>query len=64
MAQPDPPADLPIKLDPCSNGEFLPPPATPLIRETSAAPVKEPTPPPAAWTGRGGGSSPRWARRP
>lgn len=34
MAQPDPPADLPIKLDPCSNGEFLPPPATPLIRET------------------------------
>jgi len=26
-------ADLPIKLDPCSNGEFVPAPADPLVRE-------------------------------
>ncbi len=26
---------LPIKLHPCSNGEFVPPPASPLVRETA-----------------------------
>ena len=26
--------DLPIKLDPCSNGEFVPPPPSPIVRET------------------------------
>jgi uncharacterized protein len=26
---------LPIKLHPCSNGEFLPPPASPIVRETA-----------------------------
>jgi predicted TIM-barrel fold metal-dependent hydrolase len=28
------PPDLPIKLGPCSNGEFVPGPASPLVRET------------------------------
>ena len=28
------PPDLPIKLGPCSNGEYVPPPPSPLIRET------------------------------
>ena len=34
MARPDPDPGMPIKLDPCSNGEFVPPPPTPLVSET------------------------------
>ncbi|MEL7207012.1 MAG: amidohydrolase family protein [Actinomycetota bacterium] len=35
MAAPDEPEpQLPIKLHPCSNGEFVPPPASPVVRET------------------------------
>ncbi len=34
MAKPEPPdPGLPIKLEPCSNGEFEPPPPSPLIRQ-------------------------------
>lgn len=37
MARPEPSdPGLPIKLEPCSNGEHLPPPAKPLIRKTIA----------------------------
>ncbi len=37
MARLEPPdPGLPIKLEPCSNGEHLPPPATPLVRNTIA----------------------------
>ena len=35
MAGRDDDPGLPIKLHPCSNGEFMPPPATPLVRETA-----------------------------
>ena len=34
MARDDDPG-LPIKLGPCSNGEFVPPPPTPLVREAA-----------------------------
>ena len=33
MARRDDDPGLPIKLHPCSNGEFVPPPATPVVRE-------------------------------
>ncbi len=36
MARPEPPdPGLPIKLEPCGNGEFQPPPATPVAREAT-----------------------------
>ena len=34
MARAEPDPGLPIKLGPCSNGEFVPPPPSPLVRET------------------------------